>query len=317
MPSLLSILALASSATALAIDKPILNKRSSNFKNIVAFGDELSDDGSGSFAHGITGNPASVYGFNTWTNGKVAVQYLADMLGTSLDSYAYGGCCGGGSFGATIDEDYTPSPAHAQSVKQQITNYTDAGAALAKESLGFVWIGENDLSVHTDAFWLDDPQNAAFVANISTKIAEQVQRLFDLGMPNVLVANIYPKHIAPVTSKYLCADSGCVDTWGQIITNANDAIKSSLAALPNGDKVIYYDSFAYISYVFGSAHLHGFTAKDTTTVFCDGDGDAIWDDCMVNGNGKKYMWQNYVQPTTQFHWYIAHSMKNTVAKYFA
>lgn len=29
---------------------------------MVAFGDELSDNGNGSYAHGITGNPATVYG---------------------------------------------------------------------------------------------------------------------------------------------------------------------------------------------------------------------------------------------------------------
>lgn len=242
---------------------------------------------------------------------------MADMLGMTLDSYAYGGCCGGGSFGATIDEDYTPSPAKAQSVKQQISNYTSAGAALASSSLGFVWIGENDLSVHTDAFWLDDPQNAAFSANISSRIASQVQRLFDLGMPNVFVANIYPKHIAPVTKEYLCGtNTQCVDTWGTIITNANAAIESALKALPNGDKVIYYDVQKYVEYVFGSAELHGFTATDSTTVYCDGDGDAIWKDCMEDGNGPKFMWMNFVQPTTHFHWYIGHDMKNKVLKYF-
>ncbi|MBE7182020.1 MAG: hypothetical protein INR71_12595 [Terriglobus roseus] len=152
MLSLATLLTLAASASAAAVSKSGVTKRGSYpFSNVVAFGDELSDNGSGSFAHGITGDPAFVYGYNTWTNGWVAVQYLADMLGATLDDYAFGGCCGGGSFGATIDEDYTESPAKAQSLKQQITNYTSAGSALASESMGFVWIGENDLSEHTDA----------------------------------------------------------------------------------------------------------------------------------------------------------------------
>jgi hypothetical protein len=33
------------------------------FNQIVAYGDELSDNGNGSYAHGITGDPANVYGF--------------------------------------------------------------------------------------------------------------------------------------------------------------------------------------------------------------------------------------------------------------
>lgn len=156
MLSIPTVLAIATSAAALAIDAPApLGKRASfPFSNIVAFGDELSDNGSGSFAHGITGNPAFVYGNDTWTNGPVAVMYLAQMLGVPLDDYAFGGCCGGGKFGATIDEDYTVSPAGAQSVKQQISNYTSAGAKAASKSMGFVWVGENDLSAHTDAYVL-------------------------------------------------------------------------------------------------------------------------------------------------------------------
>lgn len=48
--------------------------------------------------------------------------------------------------------------------------------------------------------------------------------LGDLGAPYVFVANIYPKHIAPVTAKYLCgSNADCVSTWGQILQNANHA----------------------------------------------------------------------------------------------
>ena len=79
------------------------------FNRLVAFGDELSDNGNGSYAHGITGSPANVYGFGTWTNGPVAVQYLAGLLNVPLVDYAFGGCCGGGSFGATISNAYTVS----------------------------------------------------------------------------------------------------------------------------------------------------------------------------------------------------------------
>lgn len=162
-----------------------------------------------------------------------------------------------------------------------------------------------------NSFWLDDSKNAQFASDFSSKLAAQVKRLFDLGMPYVFVANIYPKHIAPVTAKYLCGTStDCVDTWGQVIKNANAAIESALKQF--GDKVILYDSFGYIEHVFGMATKYGFTATDTTTVFCDGFSDAIWTDCMTNGHGSKYLWMNYVQPTTKFHWYIARNMKNQI-----
>ncbi|HEX3640797.1 MAG TPA: hypothetical protein VHV10_05865 [Ktedonobacteraceae bacterium] len=58
--SLLGSVALA--APSPCSDAPV-EQASYPFTKIVAFGDELSDNGNGSFAHGITGNPATVYGF--------------------------------------------------------------------------------------------------------------------------------------------------------------------------------------------------------------------------------------------------------------
>ncbi len=75
-----------------------------------------------------------------------------------------------------------------------------------QQSLGFIWAGQNDLSKHTDAFWLGDPRNQAFSDDLSKYTVSAVQKLLDLDMPNVLVANVYPKHIAPATATYLCGE---------------------------------------------------------------------------------------------------------------
>ena len=71
------------------------------FSQIVAFGDELSDNGSGSSAHGVAGDPETIYDFGTWTNGPVAISYLAQMMGLSLTDYAFGGTNGGSTIGAS------------------------------------------------------------------------------------------------------------------------------------------------------------------------------------------------------------------------
>ncbi|KAF2121439.1 hypothetical protein BDV96DRAFT_564261 [Lophiotrema nucula] len=279
------------------------------FSTIVAFGDELSDNGNGSYAHGITGDPATVYGYGTWTNGPVAVSYLSSLFNAPLTDYAYGGCCGGGDFGATFDNAYTKSNAGAASLVDQIANYSSTGYAGIKESLGFVWVGQNDLSLHTDAFWEGDPNNAAFATAAAEKTSASVKKLLDAGAPYVLVANIYPKHLAPVTSHYLCGTStSCVETWGNVITSANTAIKNSLTQF--GKKAIYYDAFSYISGLLQDPTGEGFTAP--LTDFCDGMGDVTWDDCMVKGNAGKYFWMNFVQPTTRVHELIAKDMKKTV-----
>jgi cholinesterase len=158
-------LTLLSTTNAIAIPEPLQARCKYPFRHLVAFGDEFSDNGNGSFAHGITeftGDPKNVYGFGTWTNGPVAVSYLADMLEVPLQDFAFGGCCGGEKFGATLDAAFTKSDAGAPSLVQQISNYTDTSASDIKTSMQFIWAGQNDLSKHTDAFWLGDPRNGKF-----------------------------------------------------------------------------------------------------------------------------------------------------------
>jgi phospholipase/lecithinase/hemolysin len=313
-----ALLALGASAIAIPQTESSLQSRGAYpFNQIIAFGDELSDNGNGSYAHGITGNPANVYGFGTWTNGPVAVSYLNDLLGLGpkgMRNFAFGGCCGGGSFGATLDNTYTKSEAGAPSLVDQINNYTGNPHPNIPNAMQFIWIGENDLSKHTDAFWLGDPNNAKFATDASTKIAASVKTLLNAGAPYVFVANIYPKHIAPVTAKYLCGapSNACVTTWGQVIQQANSAIQSSLAQF--GNKVIYYDSFTFISNLANNAVANGFTKP--LTAFCDGDGDASWNDCMVQGNAPQYFWMNFIQPTSRVHQLIAKDMKATIDKHF-
>lgn len=287
------------------------------FSKLVAFGDELSDNGNGSFAHGITGNPATVYGFGTWTNGPVAVSYLADLLSAPLTDFAFGGCCGGGSYGATLDNAYTSSPANAQSLVDQIQNYTASPSfSRVSQSLGFVWVGMNDLSAHTDAFWGGDPKNTDFATAYATKTVASVKKLLGAGAPAVLVANIYPKQAAPVTAKYLCGtNTDCVKTWGQVIQSANTALQKAL--VPLGNRVIYYDSFGFLTSLMANAQANGFTQP--LTDICDGAGDAQWAKCWKDGVGlvaDGFFWLNFIQPTTQVHRLIAADMKKTIDKHY-
>jgi len=146
-------------------------------------------------------------------------------------------------------------------------------------------------------------------------VLASVETLINKGAPYVFVANMYPKHIAPVTAVYLCSgyNNACVETFGQIISNANAALKEKLAAAyPH--KVIYYDSFEYISGLIKNKNSYGFTKS--LEVFCDGDGDASWNNCMVEGHAREYFWMNFVQPTTAVHKLIGQNMKLAIDKHF-
>jgi hypothetical protein len=143
-----------------------------------------------------------MYGFRTWTNGPVAVSYLTNLPKVPMRDFAFGGCCGGSFGGATLDNPYTKSQAGAPSLVDQIANYTGGPHTNIKKTLQFIWVGQNDVSAHTDAFWEGDPKNTQFAQHAMDKTIASVKKL--LGAPYVFVSNIYPKHITPVTPAYLC-----------------------------------------------------------------------------------------------------------------
>ncbi|KAK3068877.1 hypothetical protein LTR53_013218 [Teratosphaeriaceae sp. CCFEE 6253] len=286
--------------TSLAIPGTAVSQRSTYpFDRLVAFGDELSDNGNGSYAHGITGDNSNNYGFGTWTDGPVAISYLADLLNAPLTDYAFGGCCGGASSGATINNTYSAAAAQydgkpVPSVHDQIFwNYTKNGAPSSiKSALQFIWTGVNDLGAQTNPFWAGDPKNALFASNISDRIRYNAEHLIKLGAPYVFVANIYPKERAPVTSTYYCPDGTCIDGMGKVIQAANTAIESEL-----------------------EGSNYGLTQP--LSYYCDGDAAvAKWDECAAGSytweGAQQFFWMNFVQPTTRVHQLIAADMKKRV-----
>ena len=325
----ISVFTIASSgvsALALPAHGALVERGAYPFNRLVAFGDELSDNGNGSYAHGITGDPANVYGFGTWTNGPVAVQYLAGLLHVPLDDYAFGGCCGGGSFGATINNKYTPAQAQwngqpVASIHDQVRlNYTNPAPATIKSSLQFIWTGENDLSEHTDAFWEGDPKNADFASEIARRITLNAEHLINHGAPYVFVANIYPKQKAPVTTTYLCQDGSCIDTWGKIIESANAAIKQRLSQSKHSNKFIYYDVYSYMMNLMTNKDQYGLT--ESLSSYCDGDAAvAKWDECIAGSytweGAEKFYWMNFIQPTAHVHRLIAGDMKATIDRFLS
>ena len=322
-----AIAAYKTSALALPAQEGVARRAAYPFSRLVAFGDELSDNGNGSYAHGITGNPANVYGFGTWTNGPVAVQYLAGDLNVPLVDYAFGGCCGGGSGGASINNAYTPAGAQwngkpVPSVRDQIrSNYTNPAPASIASSLHFIWTGLNDVSQHTDAFWEGDPKNADFANQMASRITSNAEYLIAKGAKYVFVANIYPKHKAPVTTTFLCKDGSCIDTWGNVIEAANNAIKAKLSQSKYSKQFIYYDVFNYMMNLMANKDQYGLT--ESLASYCDGDAsdpNEKWDVCIAGSyvwqGAEKFYWMNYIQPSAHVHRLIAGDMKATIDRFF-
>ena len=210
----------------------------------------------------------------------------------------------------------TQSAAGASSLRDQIANYTSSPHPHFQRSLGFIWIGENDLSEHTNELWQGDPHNTWFANNISSHIAAEVGTLLNTGMQDVFVANIYPKHIAPVTTKYLCgSNQGCVTTWGNVIQQANAAIESALTQF--GNNVIHYDVFSFMVNLAENGASQDLTQP--TQYYCDEDAsdpNEKWNDCMVHGHASEYYKMSFVNLTTHVQQLIAQDMASAVENHF-
>ena len=337
------------------------------FSALVAFGDNLSDNGNGSYAHNVAANSPTdvvdgnkIYGAKTWTNGPIAVSYLTDLLGVPMDqNFAFGHAWGGSDFGATIDDtmqqsNFSASLADgpwfdhgefsapcwgAPSAKVQINDYIEGG--VNKDALHFLWIGANDMdaayhgTLGVDAATLNDE----FAGNISTKIPDLVSTLLDAGAPYVLVANLYPKHLAPLWPNWLGINTTSEwDALGAVISTANTALEAALKALPDDDaaKVIYYDAFTFMSNLYANPGSQFPNIKDTNgwPSFCDGDKEETayvlsingtvvdgvtitdnWDYCVTLEHQDEWYWMQYLDPTSHVHQLVAQDMEETVKKF--
>ena len=318
------------------------------FSALVAFGDNLSDNGNGSYAHHVAdkNNPYSaIYGARTWTNAQVAVSFLTDLLGVPMNQdFAFGHAWGGSDAGATLDNTMYVSDFHNATVaaelgcpgappaSQQVSTYISQG--VNKEALHFLWIGNNDADMV--GFY----QPSAFTKNLTTGMTKVVGELLDAGAPYVFIPNIYPKQLAPVVPKYYgWTSQSDQDAFGTFITNANNAMKSALASMPNSDKVIYYDANAFLTSVWNNAANYGITnAKDTNgwPAFCDGDPDQTsdvkaaiaagtinqqdhnnWGICVDDHEQDKWFWMQYLDMTSHVHELLAGDMNKAIAAHFA
>ena len=271
-------------------------------------------------------------------------------------NYAFGHAWGGSDFGATIDDSLAQSnfsktnapyftnlfaePSWgAPSAKLQIQDYINGG--VNKDVLHFLWIGNNDINLNTISTvstGAGPERENEFCGNVSAKIAGLVSTLLDAGAPYVLVANLYPKHLAPITPKYYYMTTQSQwDAFGAAINKANVALQSALTLF--GNKVIYYDAFTFMSGLYANLDFFGIVnGKDANgyPAFCDGDPDKTaqvtaaiaagtinakdknnWGICVDQSKQDQWYWMQYLDPTSHVHRFVAGDMAKAVAAHFA
>lgn len=295
------------------------------FTQMIVFGDNLSDNGNGSYAHGVSGNPANIYGFGTWTDGPIAASYLVNELGVPLVAdYAFGHSDGGANFGATIDNSFTKSNSGAPSVKDQIANYSSSSIVkdTAESSLHFLWIGNNDALpfVHIDLDDANAASNQQFVSGFAAEMVSRCNELIAAGAKHIFVPNIYPRHIAPVTTTYFTNDTSKINNYGTVISNTNAAVATALK--PMSDQVIVYDVFGFMEGLWNNAASNGITHTQQGADWIDGnptriEGKSAWEVGVTDKQGGTFYWMQWLDPTSHVHSLIADDMAKAIETAFS
>ena len=331
--------AAAAAAASSSSSTPSSAPGSYPFKNMVIFGDNLSDRGNGSSDHNLAGNPETIYGFKTWTDGLITAEQLANSMELPIVyDFAYGHATGGSKFGATIDNAFTQSEANVPSVKDQIANYTSCGfydKSTVGDTLHFVWGGNNDVipwlttpRAHLDpAGGLNDQGNQQFCTDLANTITTQVKTLTDAGAEHVFVPSIYNRHIAPVVQRYFSNDTDWVNTYGQLISQVNTNLKGNLQTLAqqSGKKITYYDAFAFLMSTYNAAvqsGVDGINMMQPGKNICDGSfidpipGVSSLVYCN-EGHGSQYYWMQYLDMTAHVNALLAADMQKAIQAAYA
>lgn len=237
------------------------------------FGDSLSDNGNlaEGFYHQNFPSPSSYH--DSFTNGPVAAEVLANRLGLSLTPSLFltgfsdlFGLFGGASYVAGTN--YAVAGATAAAVPvfggipganlpQQVAAYgAHAGGIADPNALYFVLSGGNDVRQAA----LNNLGTAGITAGVSNEVSA-IQLLINEGARNVLVVNVPNVGVIPEFTQ----DHATMAAAATSLSQQYDAsLSSGLMNLtrPNGTNINLFDLYAFNTAIIANAAAYGIT--DTT-----------------------------------------------------
>jgi len=201
------------------------------YTTVYAFGDSLSDNGNVFAATGGAVPQAGDYHAGRFSNGRVAVEYLADGLGASLVNYAHGGAKTGFGNGALAG-----TPLEMTGIWSQVDLFqaTLGGGTADGNALYFVWGGANDFQY--------DGYTGAVAAQAINNLVSSIQVLYGLGARHFMVPGLADLGATPAG---LASGASAALTGLSAFFNTNllAALGALEAALPGAD-LAFVDVFA-------------------------------------------------------------------------
>lgn len=274
------------------------------FDQVVVFGDSLSDTGrlaalsSGLNLPGIGTVPSTPYVDGRFSNGLVAVEYLAQSLGlgAAITDYAYGGATSGklnAHFGIDelLDPDLTAAalPLRNTGLQSQVgmfqADLAAAGKSASSSALYVVWGGANDFLYADPSVYVSQAAAASFIEGVVTNMVGTVQALYALGARDFLLPTLPDLGITPRT---LAA--------GSFVSGGATALSGAFnAALVGG-----YQSLALL---LPDEHFHYFDTYEASRTARAGFANST-EACLATGDAAScagYMFFDDIHPTTATH----------------
>jgi len=266
----------------------VISAQAGDFKNVVVFGDSLSDSGNVFGVDGGAYPPAPYVG--RFSDGPVWVEYLVKTLGIpgSFCNYAHGGAMTG-------ETNIYGDPTGFSTQVLAYTGLLEAAAGFPtafpqpEETLFIIWIGANDFLQMTDPAALNSTVSNA-VGNIQTGMT----LLASAGAATFMVANL--------------PDLGTTPRMNQNATSAGQGLgvtmtfDVALGAMLTGFKadhpaidVITLDTFTLLNAIIANPAASGFT--NVTDKKFDEDAGSV-------AEGRYLFWDE-IHPTTITHKLIA------------
>lgn len=254
-------LAVFSVSVAMVLMATTLVASATSFSSVVVYGDSLSDNGN-LFAASLGTIPMSPPYFNgRFSNGPVAVEQLAALLGAPLADFAFGGATTGvgneGDGGSQTALGLFGLPGMAAELAG--TNAAIKASPLTPSSLFVVWGGADDLLAGGSPA-VGAADIAAIVAQLQSDGAQHilVPGIPDLGLTPALLGNpaatLFSQQFNADLQALLPAGATYFDTFGLLnqidsnpaaygFTNVTSPCFNGTTVCSNPNQYLFWDTF--------------------------------------------------------------------------
>ncbi|MDA8404651.1 MAG: SGNH/GDSL hydrolase family protein [Desulfobacteraceae bacterium] len=271
-----------------------------SFGKIVAFGDSLSDHHGLEKYIGLYNPVTNLNGaLEAWTNGDVWVEYLAAIMGATLENDAIAGAMTDGHENADIQAMSDHGQLPQLGLVGQINRYVDANPAfVAKDTLFTIWIGGNDLLQYARGESTATSVNA-LLNNAIDNIINSMSKLAGDGATHFLVLNLPDLGKTPAFNSRTPAEIAAITTLTVAFNSALETGLTNFKKLFPEVTIYTFDVYTYMNQMIGGGAFPNTTG---TYMALDANGNYTG---AVNGPADDYLFWDSIHPTTKAHEMVA------------